>query len=198
MKWYGGKALKADIDNIVQTLQECKKDMELLNVAVAELKDAVAKLSHLRQNASADQIDRVFYKLDLILSKLEGNTSTNSQKGLAEPAPIHAGSASKPPVVEKFAQQIGDGEIQNSTLMDNESKYTKFILKISGNEASFELPQSEIAQEKILNSYSAIVPFVEEVVHVDAPRNILNVKPGRMELKNGVWTIAEKLQVKLQ
>lgn len=174
---------------------ELKKELAFLREEIQKIKESY-ELSLKKEDELLNTMSLLLIKMDFLSSEIKKtHTSDNISKGennQTVPKPVE-----EQPVI-KYVQQLNEDFILNEDLMDSENKFTKFILTIVGKKATFEVPSNPLSQEKIFSSYYQLSPFIKTIDQVPSPKSIENVKAGKLELKDGVWNVVEKLQVNLK
>jgi len=195
-------------DKVTNLLQGHKKeDVMFLAEQVKDLKSKVSKIDNLlieSQRLYAEiplRLRNLEDKINYLETQVRDSFNANKVNNPILPNIPQDANVANGKSVEKnktlYVQEFVNGEILNEKLLENKSKFTKFIVTVSGNKATYEVPTDSTCQEKLINGYSTIQPFLDELSTVDAPSGIENVQAGTLVLKEGKWNIERKLKVRL-
>ena len=190
----GGSKGKGDqsVDQIQTKLAIHKQRIEEIAARMEELSDSNLYLR--------SQLESISSKLQQIEAKTDvKENKTDVSKSSQKPSHNSSRQETKPQVttIKKYVQQLDSQGFENDNLLDNLTKFTKLVVDITGTKAKYTVPTSSDCQEKLINGYASISPFVEEISHSSSPTRIENVDPGTMELVGDHWEIKTKLKVKL-
>ncbi len=173
--------------------------LALINEKLEMLGSKVADLAR-REDNTDQRIDRVLLEFASLTSRIANLETQKKEPGVELKSTVsqaRTDNVNELKNVTKYAQQTTGGGFDAETLLDNQTKFTKFILNIKGNMATYEVPVSEECQSKILNGYASISPLVEEVERIQSPTAIVNVELGTLKLEAGRWVVLNKLKIKL-
>ena len=171
----------------------------LINEKLEMLGSKVADLAR-REDNTDQRFDRILLEFASLTTRIANLETQKKEPGVELKSTVsqaRTDNVNELKNVTKYAQQTTGGGFDAETLLDNQTKFTKFILNIKGNMATYEVPVSEECQSKILNGYASISPLVEEVERKQSPTAIVNVKLGTLKLEAGRWVVLNKLKIKL-
>lgn len=190
----GKLGLNKETGKLRHKMHELNDKLALLDQKMVQIENRQAELENSLKSIES-KIETLFAKID----KLERDGSGSNQPSRAESQvkPQPQSQPSQPVQVTKYVQQLGADGFEDSVLLDNLTKFTKFVVEVSGNTAKYEVPTSPECQEKLLNGFASISSFVEEVSHEASPTRIENVAPGTLALEGGFWKVTSKLKIKL-
>lgn len=176
---------KEELDILNNRLSTVENRCDGLEVKLESLTNEVKKLASTMENLNLNNSQSSIHNNNVVKEHDESvNIIPNSKKESVIS-------------VTKYAQQTMANGFDTESLLDSQTKFTKFIIHIKGNKATYEVPESKECQSKMLNGYASIAPFVEEVSRIQSPTAILNVVPGTLILKGTTWEIDSKLKIKL-
>lgn len=156
-----------------------------------ELKQQTEELKQLREEIAS--LQSRLTQVEVYISEQPSTPEIVVAESVAESKPAAASNTGT-----FYVQQIGDKSIDEASLLGTQTKFTKFILNVNGDEATFEVPTDAECQQRLLNGYSSIRSFVVEDSKVDSPTAIENASKGTLKKENGVWKLTSPLRVNLK
>lgn len=189
---------KRGAEDKIKEMAAIKEKLETIDKKLIEYEnfriDFLARIDSLSNNISSltIRINTLEANVNKLATKELSSISTKDKSLNREPE-----SSKETVTVTKYVQQCGTDGFNADSLLDNLTKFTKFIIRIKGDKATYEVPDLEECQSKLLNGYASISPLVEEVARVNSPVAIMNDTPGILKLEGARWIIESKLKIKL-